>query len=126
MKNYIKRNSIMTQTEQNFYKLLKLITTKYNCEIFAQVSLYSIIQPLNYKALNRIRSKSIDYVITDKEYNIKLCIELDDYTHNKQERIKRDNFVNNIFKKTKIKLLRIPIEQAFIVERIEKQIKESL
>ena len=117
---------LMTNTEYKFYKLINNIAQKYNLIVFTQVALNQIIKAQTYKELKQIGGKSIDFVLTDKFTNIKLCIELDDYTHNKDKRQTRDNIVNNIFNKTDIKLLRIPIDQAFIYERIEKQIKESL
>ena len=116
----------MTNTELQFYNLLKKITSKYELELFTQVALNQIIKADSKRGNLQIGAKSIDFVITDKYGNIKICIELDDYTHQRKDRIKRDNLVNELFRKVKIKLLRIPIEQAFIVERIEKTIKESL
>ena len=124
--NFTTKSRIMTRTELQFYNELKQIVKKYNYEIFTQVALNRIIESNNKTGLNQIGAKSIDFVITDKYGNIKICIELDDYTHKREERIERDNLVNAIFQKANKKLLRIPIEQAFTVERIEKMIKESL
>ena len=124
--SFNKKEKIMTNTELQFYNLLKKITSKYELELFTQVALNQIIKADSKRGNLQIGAKSIDFVITDKYGNIKICIELDDYTHQRKDRIKRDNLVNELFRKVKIKLLRIPIEQAFIVERIEKTIKESL
>ncbi len=117
---------LLTDTELKFYTLLKSIANKYNLIIFAQVAVNQIIQPHTRKELYQIGAKSIDFVITDENVNIKFCIELDDYSHKKRSRIKRDNYINQIFKSVNIKLIRIPIDTAFIVERMEKIIKESI
>ena len=123
---FTKKERIMTDTELKFYNLLKIIVNKYNLQIFTQVALNQIVHAESKRGRIQIGAKSIDYVITDIYGNIKFCIELDDYSHQRNDRIKRDNLVNEICRNANIKLLRIPVEQAFIVERIEKIIKESL
>lgn len=55
-----------------------------------------------------------------------MCIELDDKSHNKNNRIERDNFINEIFNQANIKLLRIPVQDFYNLENLELKIKESL
>mgnify|MGYP001625658099 FL=1 len=123
---YEKKEYLMTRNELKFYKQLKKITDKLDLTIFAQVSLYQIIKNKEYKDFNKIKSKSIDFVITENNGKIKLCIELDDSSHNKNNRIKRDNFINEIFKQTNINLLRIPVQAFYNLETLENKIKEQL
>lgn len=123
---YSKKEYLLTKQELKFYKLLKSITNKYNLEVFCQTSLYAIIKANNIKDFNKIRSKTIDYVIVDTNGKIKLCIELDDTTHIQNNRIERDNFINNIFEQLNIKLIRIPVENYYNLKTIEDKIKESL
>ena len=123
---YEKKEYLMTKNELKFYKQLKKITDKLNLTIFVQVSLYQIIKNKEYKDFNKIKSKSIDFVITENNGKIKLCIELDDSSHNKNNRIKRDNFINEIFKQTNINLLRIPVQEFYNLETLENKIKEQL
>ena len=124
--NYTKKEYLLTQNELKFYKLLKSITDKLELNLFCQVALYEIINAKDFKDFNRIKSKSIDFVITEKNCKIKLCIELDDETHKRQNRIERDNFINEIFKNTNTKLLRIHTQNYYNIEELEKQIKESI
>ena len=123
---YEKKEYLMTRNELKFYKQLKKITDKLDLTIFAQVSLYQIIKNKEYKDFNKIKIKSIDFVITENNGKIKLCIELDDSSHNKNNRIKRDNFINEIFKQTNINLLRIPVQAFYNLETLENKIKEQL
>ena len=123
---YEKKEYLLTPNELKFYKLLKNITNKLNMNLFTQVSLYEIIKCKDYKEFNRVKSKSIDFVITEKNCKIKLCIELDDISHNNTKRIERDNFINKLFKELNIKLLRIPVQNFYNLEELEKQIKESV
>lgn len=119
---YEKKTYLLTQNELKFYKLLKNITEKNNLNVFSQVALYEIIKYKNIKDFNKIKSKTIDFVITDSNCKIKLCIELDDPTHIKENRQKRDEFINKLFKDLNIKLLRIPTQNYYNIKELEKYI----
>lgn len=124
--SFYKKDYLLTQNELKFYKLLKPIVDKLELNLFCQVAMYEIINCKDLKSFNRIKSKSIDFVITEKNCKIKLCIELDDRTHNYNKRIKRDAFVNKIFEQTNTKLLRIKVENFYNLEELERKIKENL
>ncbi len=123
---YKKNEYLLTKNELKFYRILKQITNKLNYSLFCQVSLYQIVKNKSFKDFNKIKSKSIDFVITKENCKILLCIELDDKTHQKQKRIERDNFLDTLFKDLEIKLLRIPVQNYYNIEKIETKIKESL
>ena len=123
---YIKKESILTNNELKFYQLLKEITNKLDLIIFTQVALNRLIDAKDKNSFYKICNKTIDYVITDKKGKIKLCIELDDSTHNRPDRIRRDIFINNLFESIGIKLLRIPLKNCYNINLIEQKIKEAL
>lgn len=123
---YIKKDYLLTTNELKFYKLLKQITDKLGYSLFCQVSLYQILRNKSYKDFNKIKSKSIDFVITEKNCKILLCIELDDASHEKEKRIERDNFIQKLFEDLEIKLLRIPVQSFYNMDELETKIKESL
>ena len=123
---YIAKEYLLTTTELKFYKILKQITDELNLVICPQVAMYGILNSENYKSFNKISRKTIDFVIAEQNLKIKLCIELDDYTHNRQRRIQRDIFVNEIFKTTNVKILRIPVQNFYNKEELKNKIKESL
>lgn len=128
-KYYRKKRYITTQNELNMYRKLLNICKKYNLILLTQVALYEIIEvnlPKDnkdyIKYFNKIKSKTIDFVIVDEDTTrIRLCIELDDYTHNYKNRIIRDEFINNLFKDLDISILRITSKQD--IEELEKYIK---
>lgn len=123
---YEKSEYLLTKNELKFYRILKQITNKLGYSLFCQVALYEIIKSKEYKDFNKIKSKSIDFVITQENCKILLCIELDDASHEKGKRIERDNFVNQLFKDLEIKLLRIPVQNFYNMEELEQKIKESI
>ena len=124
--DYEKKEYLLTPTELKFYKLLKTITDELNYTLFTQIALYEIVNCKNFKNFNKIKSKSIDFVITEKNCKIKLCIELDDKTHNTNKRIERDTFINDMFKEIDIKLLRIPVQNFYNLEELKQKIQESI
>ena len=123
---YIKKDYLLTQTELKFYKLLKPITNELNLIICPQIPLYDIVKNIEYKDFNKIASKSIDFVITEPNLKIRFCIELDDYTHKQNKRIKRDEFIQKLFNDLNIKILRIPVQNFYDVTDLKIKIKELL
>lgn len=128
-KDYLILKNPMTETELKFCLNLKEITDKYNLIIIPQIQLQKIFKTYdknNIKAFNKIKSKSIDFAIVDSNYNYKMFIELDDYTHNKKNRQKRDIFINDLFSKYNLKLKRIKVQNNYNLEQLEKITKEVI
>lgn len=123
---YVKKDYLLTETELKFYRQLKKITDELNLIICPQVTLYEILRNKQYKDFNKIQSKSIDFVITEQNLKIKLCIELDDISHNKTKRMQRDAFINKLFNDLNIKLLRVPVQNFYDLDDLRNKIKESL
>lgn len=101
----------MTKTEADFFlKLERAVNERYY--VFPQVHLSAILdykvkgQDWNY-AFRHINGKSVDYVLCDR-ITLRPCyaIELDDYTHDKTDRRKRDVEVERIFKAANLPLVR--------------------
>ena len=103
--NYETNNYVMTQTELKFYRELKKVTDELELIIFPQINLERIINVKDNNKVdrNRIKSRSIDFtIVNNKNCKIVCCIELDDYTHNRENVKKLDNF--RIKKQRKLKL----------------------
>ena len=88
---YKKKEYLLSKNELKFYRILKQITDNLGYSLFCQVSLYQLIKSDDFKDFNKIKSKSIDFVITQENCKILICIELDDNTHNQAKRIERDD-----------------------------------
>lgn len=126
---YRPKRYVTTLTELKFYTILFEIAKELDLILFSQVSLYNIVETKynNQSAFNKIRSKAIDFVLVDKNTcRIKLCIELDDYTHNKTNRIERDKFVNKLFEDLEIDLIRIKASNYYNKEELKKKIEENI
>lgn len=99
-----KERKLLTNNEYRFYYNLVQLADKYNLSVQVKMRLADIIEVDKCKITNqeymsyfgKIKSKHIDFVLTHK-YNMQMiaAIELDDKSHQKQNRIERDAFVNN-------------------------------
>lgn len=108
---YRRKKYLMTSHEHDFFNLLnKMFGDKYF--VFPQMQLSSLLDHKVYKqnwkgALGRINQKSVDYVICDKIYlNPLVAIELDDWSHDSEDRIERDGLVEAIFEEAQFPLVR--------------------
>lgn len=123
-KEYEYKYNPMTETEKKFMATLKPFTDKNDLIILAQVPLQAIFKTYTQSNFNRIKAKSIDFAIVDNNYNYKGFIELDDYTHNRKDRIKRDIFVNQLFTTNNLVLKRIKVKKEYDLLDIDNYIKE--
>ena len=75
----------------------------------------------------KISSKHIDFVLYDRgTFEIKLAIELDDSSHQKSDRQKRDQFVNESFRAAQVPLLRVPTSSRYDVNELRHEIEKAI
>ncbi|MCA9353659.1 DUF2726 domain-containing protein [Candidatus Nomurabacteria bacterium] len=121
---YSKKKFLITKSEAELFNLLiQEFGNKYY--IFPQVHLSSFldhkIKGQNWSAaLSHIQRKSVDFLICDKEYITPLvAIELDDKSHEREDRKERDFVVEKILESANIKLVRIKKEDQYNIDKIK-------
>ncbi len=104
---------ILNNREYEFYKKLRTLADECGLSIYTKVRLADLVEPkpksenpLWMECFNKIRSKHIDFALADEDTNIIALIELDDKSHERPDRIERDEFVNAVLKNTGYVLLR--------------------
>ena len=129
--SYDRKDFIMTKAENDFFGVLKeLLQDRY--QIFPQVHLDALldqkVKGQNWKAAFRhINSKSVDFVVCDKTYaRPLLAIELDDFSHDAEDRRSRDVEVERIFENANMPLLRFRDYKTLSREAIATQIEGVL
>lgn len=110
--HYTRKQFIMTKTENEFYHALQqAIGTSYM--IYPQAHLDTF---LDHKvkgqdwraALSKIQRKSVDFLICNREYyNPLVAIELDDASHENEDRRARDEKVEAICREAEMPLVRL-------------------
>ncbi len=128
---YTSRPKLVTNTELHFYHVLKEAVDD-DWAIFAMVRIADILRvPKGIKNrrswLNKILSKHIDFVLCDHEtLEFVAAIELDDPSHERLDRIQRDQFVNAAFHDADLPLLRIPTDDEYDAHDIRKMIERAI
>lgn len=107
-----KAAKLLTPKEYAFFKALQPIAVKYNLLICPKVRLADLIEiPKNTANYMRwfgyIKSKHVDFTICDINLNVKFIVEVDDSTHDKPDRQKRDEFVDSVFQAINIKIIHL-------------------
>lgn len=124
---------LFTPAELNFLRVLdKSIDSKYR--IFGKVRIADVIavdDELNDNEkiikFNKIAGKHFDFVICNSaDLSIALVIELDDLSHSRSDRIRRDAFVNDVCNSARLQLLRIPARRHYEVESIKGLVRSKL
>jgi hypothetical protein len=114
-----------------FYKSLSK-AVQDDFQIFAMVRIADLLRvekgnKHRRKWLNKILAKHIDFVLCDPG-SLKpiVCLELDDVSHQRPDRIERDKFVNLAFKSAQLPLLRIPTQTEYKSQEIRELIESVL
>lgn len=129
---YRKKDYLLTITEKEFYNTLKQVVDKNNLLIFSKVRLEDLLwlpkgidHKERFSLRNRIKSRHVDFVICDNQ-NIKplLVIELDDSSHDKQSRINRDGFIDNVLDNAGLPILHQKVQNFYNLREIETNISQ--
>ena len=128
---YQRKEFLMSRAEhESFDVLIEIVGDQYY--VFPQVHLSALLDHnvvgQNWRgAFSHINGKSVDFVVCDKAY-IKplLAIELDDKTHEREDRVERDGEVERMLNEVGMPLLRIKNHGSFDKEEIKRLIFELI
>ncbi len=104
--------SVLSQKEGYFYRDVRPIADKLGLIVFTKMRLADLLEvpkgTKDYtKWFNRIKAKHIDFIFVDKEYHIRLLVEVDDPTHNRPDRQARDEAVDEMFRQVGLEVLHL-------------------
>ncbi len=128
---YHAKKYIMTRSETDLYKKLSVSFADHYV-IVPQVHLSSLfnekIKGQNWRAaFSHINGKSVDFVFLDRRtFEVICAIECDDYTHQRDDRIIRDDEVNRIFSDSELPLIRLDHTLRKTSSEISEEIKKVL
>ena len=118
---------LLTYNEKSAYKILRQICDKNNLHLMTKVRLLDIVEPIRrqykYKTyLYKIQAKHVDFVICDEKLVARCIIELDDSSHDQEERMERDRFVDRVLESVGYQVLRT----RNVTEDIEAEILKAI
>lgn len=107
--NAYEATPILTKNEFYNYKTLNEAAMRKGYVVWSKVRLADIVKPRNdsqyMSHFGKIKAKHVDFVILDQNMKVKAVIELDDNSHNREDRKKRDEFVDAILKDCGYKII---------------------
>ena len=112
-----RNETLLTPAELSFFHVLeRLVVPRYR--VSSKVRLADLFDvkrlPGHRAALNKIIAKHVDFVVCEPATSkVLVAIELDDRSHEREDRIERDHFVNELFASNGLPLLRIPVEWSY-------------
>jgi len=119
-----------SNAEASFYQFLKQMVGD-NVLIFPHVVLRDLVDVTElkeyYKYYNQIDRKQVDYVLVESSsLKPKLVIELDDSSHQREDRKERDIFVEKVFAVTGIPIARVLVKRAYDSKEINELFRRAM
>ena len=82
---------------------------------------------LNISVSIKINRKHVDFLICDNETLKPIVgIELDDSTHQRQDRQLRDQFLDQVFETAKLPLIHIKVKQVYAISDLQENLKKYI
>ena len=125
---YQRCDSLLTAAERSFYEALRLALGNAELVIFAKVRMWDLLclpsgTPEAQGHRNRVMCKHVDFVLCDRQrLQPLLVIELDDRSHERQDRRDRDAFVDAVFAAAQLPILHVPCRKSYAPKELAQQI----
>jgi len=127
---YRVRDDFLSPAEFSFYKVLaSLGGTRLTIQSKVRLAdVFFVARPNeNVTYFNRIAQKHLDFLVCDSiTMKPLLGIELDDSSHNRNDRQDRDDFVERVFQVAGLPLLRLPVQREYNTREVAAKIAPFL
>lgn len=91
----------------------------------AMVNVRKPINPEYWTLFNAIRGKHVDFVICNPDFSVRAVVELDDGTHEREDRKKSDEIKDATFAAIGMPLMRFHVRSMPSVEQIRSQLSDG-
>jgi hypothetical protein len=131
---YAAQASLFTKAEQVFLRTLERSVSSMPYRVYGKVRIADLLR-VSAKPNSRqfwhwfrqISSKHVDYVLVDRNtFRPVAVLELDDASHNRKDRRKRDVFVNTAFESAGIPIIRVPWSKQYSADALRQQIDQAI
>jgi very-short-patch-repair endonuclease len=129
---YEPRRALMTPAERSFFGVLEQVVDASKYRIFPQVTLASLVAVKRgtsaYQSYhNKIDRKTVDYALFSKDtFMPRLVIELDDSSHDHEDRKERDAFLDSVLAKAGLPLLHVKTRSGYDPKGLAEDISKVL
>lgn len=127
---YRLRDDFLSPSEKSFYLVLKKLLGEHLtiCSKVSLGDLFFVVRPNeNRSAHNRINRKHVDFLICDPRKMVPLfAVELDDRSHERADRVERDEFVDGVFEAAGLPLLHIAVRASYSTTELAQLVRKAL
>lgn len=129
---YALRRAVMSPAERSFFGILEQAVDTSQYYIFPQAPLASLVYvPRGTESYlrheNRIRSKVVDFVLCTRDTVAPvLVIELDDSSHERDDRQERDAFVDSVMDKVGLPILHVKARRDYDLRTLAHDVSRAM
>ncbi len=128
---YKKKDYLLTAAERSFYEVLCGIMDN-QLHVFPKVRLVDLVYlPKGVESrqghMNRVMSKHVDFVLCDRQNIVPLLvIELDDASHEREDRRERDAFLDKALAAASLPILHVAAKRTYAPKELAELIQQKL
>jgi hypothetical protein len=129
---YRRKDYLLSKAERSFYEVLRQALGEGDTLVFAKVRLLDLLWLPKGTAKaqshrNRVQSKHVDFVLCDRrELRPQLVIELDDKSHEEEERQGRDAFVDRALVAAGLPILHLSARRTYSTRELLGQVRSAM
>jgi hypothetical protein len=122
---YAKTKYFFSAAERSFYEILRRLVPGHT--VFAKVRLADLVYVRKGTAawqsyFNRIDRKHIDFILCNADLSPVMAIELDDCSHDDEDRQSRDRFVDQVLGSVGLPIIRVRAKHAYKREEVRRML----
>ncbi|HKP02977.1 MAG TPA: DUF2726 domain-containing protein [Chthoniobacterales bacterium] len=122
---YARKKYFFSAAERSFYEILRRLVPGHT--VFAKVRLADLVNVKKDAAswqsyFNRIDRKHLDFILCDSDLAPVVAIELDDRSHDDEERRARDLFVDRVLASVSLPIVRVRARHAYKLEDVRRML----
>jgi hypothetical protein len=130
---YERQERLLSAAEWAFFQALEdAIGAQYR--VFVKVRIADVLRPRTsfnqrtwWRAFTKVSSKHVDFVLVERATGvIAAALELDDATHDRQDRRVRDRFVNQAFAQAGVPLIRVKAGRGYRPRELSARISQAI
>ena len=125
-------DNLLTDAERRFAATLEPALPD-GTRLLAKCRMIELVQPVlpdhhrfHEAAKRLILAKDVDFVVADRNWQVLFAIELDDRSHDRDERRHRDRLVEAVFREAGVPLLRVRTNEDWSTPALERRIAAVL
>ena len=127
---YSAKRYFFSAAERSFYEILKRLVSAEQT-VFAKVRLADLVYVSKgagswQSHFNRISRKHIDFLLCDRNLAPVVAIELDDCSHDGEEREARDEFVDQVLESAGLPIVHIRAKRTYAVDQLRAELRPYL